>query len=339
LYGLAIALLVYILYFGHTAMGAQRWINLGFFAFQPSELAKLIIIISLAAMLHNRKIEALLDMLPLLALIGLPFLLIAKQPDLGTALIFIFIFFSMVILANTTSRLIFLLLSPVLSLVIFNIFPQFAHLAWIIYLVMLFAYLAVKKTPLFDTFCFMTVNVVIVWVAPLFWHFLKPYQQERLLVFIDPQIDPYAQGVRYHVDKSITAVGSGGIWGQGWMHGALSHLQYIPVQNSDFIFSVIGEELGLWGGFLIMLLEGTIVYRGIRIATLAKDSFGAMLAAGIAAYFLFQTVINLGMTMGIMPVVGIPLPFVSYGGSALITCLCAAGLLQSINCRREKLFF
>jgi len=335
-----VALLAYILFFGHVAQGAQRWIDLGFFAFQPSEAAKLMMIVSLAALLSKKEaISSLRDLFPFLCLVGVPFLLIARQPDLGTALVFMFIFFGMLLMANATARLIFLLFSPVISLVVYYVFPQGGHVLWFVYLIGLFAFLASKKTPLLDTFVFLSLNIAVIWVAPLFWHLLKPYQQERLLVFINSNVDPLAMGVRYHIDKSVTAVGSGGLWGQGWLQGALSHLQYIPVQNSDFIFSVIGEELGLWGCSLILFLLGILVYRAVRIGTLANDNVGGLLAIGIASYFLFQIFVNVGMTMGMMPVVGIPLPFLSYGGSALVTNLSAIGLLESIAWRREKLFF
>ena len=340
LYGLSLALLLFVLFFGHSSQGAQRWINLGFFVFQPSELAKLVIIIAISGLLSkNKEINTLRNLFPLLALVGVPFLLVASQPDLGTALVFIFILLTMLILANVTNKLLFMFFSPLLSLIIFYSFPQWHRLIWFVYLIGVFAYLASRKTSLFDTFICLFLNIVIVFIAPLFWGFLHPYQQERLLVFISKDIDPYAQGVRYHIDKSIVAVGSGGLLGHGFLKGPLAHLQYIPVQNSDFIFSVIGEELGFWGSSIILFLLGTIVFRAIRIAQIAEDNFGSLLASGIGGYFLFQIFINMGMTMGIMPVVGIPLPFLSFGGSALVTNLAAVGLLQNIACRRGKLLF
>ncbi|MFH1428870.1 MAG: rod shape-determining protein RodA [Candidatus Margulisiibacteriota bacterium] len=340
LYAGMIGLLVYVLHFGHTSQGAQRWVNLGFFVFQPSEAAKLIVIISLAAVLSRQKsIDSFKKLLPSMVLVGIPFILVAKQPDLGTALVFIFVLFGMLVMARATGKLLFLLSSPFISLGLYYLFPQGYHVIWILYIIGLFAYLASKKTPLVDTFLCLLMNVCIVWVAPFFWQLLKPYQQERLMVFIKTDIDPMAQGIRYHIDKSVTAVGSGGFWGQGWLNGALSHLQYIPVRNSDFIFSVIAEEFGFIGSSLVLFLLGTVILRGMKIASQANDFFGSLLAAGISSFFLFQVFVNIGMTIGIMPVVGIPLPFLSFGGSALVTDLCAIGLLGSIIYRRNKLFF
>jgi rod shape determining protein RodA len=340
LYILICAFLLYVLYYGHASQGAQRWINLGFFSIQPSEIAKLVMVITLAAVLHKK--EALMrntHLLPAIILAGIPFILIASQPDLGTALVFIAILFSILIAAQTSGPLLFALFSPILSLAIFFGLPYFYHAAWIIYLVVLMTFFIRNKMPWIDILVYMFLNIGIVFVLPHFFNFLKPYQQERLTVFINPHVDPLAQGVRYHIDKSITAVGSGGLWGQGFMSGALSHLQYIPVQNSDFIFSVIAEELGFLGAGLMITLLGLVVFRALKIAQTANDSFGSLLAIGIASYLLFQIVVNIGMTLGLMPVVGIPLPLVSYGGSALVTNLAAIGLLQSISCRREKLFF
>ncbi|MFC1478882.1 rod shape-determining protein RodA [Candidatus Margulisiibacteriota bacterium] len=340
LYTGMIGLLVYVLYFGHASHGAQRWVNLGFFVFQPSEAAKLVVIIALAAVLsRQQKIDSFKALLPSLLLVGVPFIMVANQPDLGTALVFIFVLFGMLVMARATSKLLFLLSSPFISLGLYYLFPQGYHAIWILYIIGLFAYLASKKTPLADTFICLLMNVCIVWIAPFFWQLLKPYQQERLMVFLKMDIDPMAQGIRYHIDKSITAVGSGGLWGQGWFSGALSHLQYIPVRNSDFIFSVIAEEFGFIGSSLVLFLLGTVIIRGIKTASAANDFFGSLLASGISFYFLFQVFVNIGMTLGIMPVVGIPLPFLSFGGSALVTNLSAIGLLGSIAYRRNKLFF
>jgi rod shape determining protein RodA len=341
LYILMMGTLLIVLFYGHSAQGAQRWINLGFFVFQPSEMAKLIVIISLAALLSWRKqpIKSLWDLMPYAMLVGIPFLLIAKQPDLGTALVFIFMFLAMLVLTKTSSDLLCLMASPLLSLAIYHFLPGGFHFFWGVYLLGFLWITSQRKIPWFERLVFLAINIGAVWVVPMGWHFLKPYQQERLLVFIDPSIDPLARGIRYHIDKSVTAIGSGGLWGQGWLQGGLTHLQYIPVQKSDFIFAVIGEEFGLLGGIFVFALMGTLIYRSFRIAQTANDPFGSLLAVGIGAFFLVQSVINIGMTVGVMPVVGIPLPFLSFGGSALVTNLAALGLLQSITCRREKLYF
>ena len=333
-------LLLYVLFFGHYSQGAQRWINLGSFIFQPSEPAKLVIIIALAAILRKQQeIISITQLLPSLILISIPFLLVARQPDLGTALVFLGIYIGMLIMANTSSKLLLLFLSPLVSLAIFVFFPYQHYVVWILYLIILAMVMIHNKTPLFDIIVIMALNLLVVIIVPYFWQLLKPYQQNRLMAFANPNIDPLAQGIRYHVDKSVTAVGSGGIWGHGWLKGPLSHLQYIPVQNADFIFSVIAEEIGLWGSSIVLFLLAVLSQRTIKIASIANDYFGSLLAAGIASLFLFQILVNIGMTMGIMPVVGIPLPFLSYGGSALVTNLAAIGLLENITCRCEKLIF
>jgi rod shape determining protein RodA len=286
-----------------------------------------------------RKVKTLSDCFPLLVMVGIPFLLIAKQPDLGTALVFMFLLLAMLLFKGENTVLLLLILSPVVSLIVFYKLSWLFHVVWVGYLWGLWWWMSSQKTPWLDRVVFLLLNVSIVWMGPHLWHALKPYQQERLMVFIDPSIDPLAQGIRYHIDKSMIAIGSGGIWGEGWMKGALSHLQYIPVQKADFIFSVVGEEFGFIGCGIILFFLVVIIARSIRIAMTANDSFGSLLALGIAAYFLFQAMVNIGMATGIMPVVGIPLPFVSFGGSALVTNMACVGLLESITCRREKLFF
>jgi len=344
IYSIGLIILLYVLFWGHASQGAQRWINLGFLAFQPSEMAKLIIIIALASLLNQKKeISSFADIAPLTIIVAIPFLLIAKQPDLGTALVFIFIFLCMLLMVKTTSKFIFMLFSPVISLFLYLVVPIVfiykVSLSWGIFMFCLVLFLIIKRTNIIDISLTVIINTVTVYIFPSLFNLLKPYQKERMLAFINPQIDPFAQGIRYHIDKSITAVASGGLWGQGWLKGALSHLQYIPVQTSDFIFSVIAEETGFIGSILVISLLMIIIYRGIKISREANDYFGSILAIGITSFFLFQIIVNIGMTIGIMPVVGIPLPFISFGGSALITNLAAIGLLESIHCRREKLFF
>ena len=284
-------LLILVMLVGQTALGAQRWIALGPISIQPSEFSKLIMIIALAAMLEKRggKINTITDLAPVATYVGVPFLLVLKQPDLGTSLVFLAIFFGMVFVAGV--RLCLLL----------GIFG--AGLA----------------------------------AMPVLWHFLKDYQKMRIMVFMDPNVDPLGAG--YHIIQSKIAIGSGMLFGKGLFGGTQSQLNFLPENHTDFIFSVVGEELGFVGCAILLLLYLVVLWRGIRIAQDASDMFGRLLAVGITSMIAFHVLINVGMTMGIMPVTGIPLPLMSYGVSSLTTNIMAIAILLNIQLRRQKLLF
>ena len=269
-------LLLLVMLVGQTALGAQRWIALGPISIQPSEFSKLIMIVALAAMLEKRggRIQTLTDLAPIAAYVGVPFLLVLKQPDLGTSLVFLAIFFGMVFIAGVRLRLLFGILGTGLA------------------------------------------------ALPVLWHFLKDYQKMRIMVFMDPNVDPLGAG--YHIIQSKIAIGSGMHFGKGLFGGTQSQLNFLPENHTDFIFSVVGEELGFVGCAVLLLLYLVILWRGIRIAQDASDLFGRLLAVGITSMIAFHVLVNVGMTMGIMPVTGIPLPLMSYGVSSL---------------RRQKLLF
>ncbi|WP_346355918.1 rod shape-determining protein RodA [Azotosporobacter soli] len=291
LYGLNLVMLLAVMFVGHSALGAQRWIQIGPINLQPSEFSKLIMIIALAQMLEDRKggLNQWRDILPIFLYVGIPFILVLKQPDLGTALVFMAILFGMIFVAGINGRL----------------------------LMMLFGGATV--------------------LMPIFWHFLKDYQKMRLSVFIDPNVDPLGSG--YHIIQSKIAIGSGMLLGKGLFGGTQSQLNFLPENHTDFIFAVIGEELGFVGAALILVLYLILLYRGIKIASTAKDDFGTLLAVGITSMLGFHVLVNVGMTAGIMPVTGIPLPLMSYGVSALTTNLMAIGLLLNIYMRRQKIMF
>ena len=267
-----LVLLVLVMLVGQTALGAQRWIALGPISIQPSEFSKLIMIIALAAMIEKRdKIDSIVDLVPVAAYVGVPFLLVLKQPDLGTSLVFLAIFFGMVFAAGIRLRL------------LFGIFA--AGLA----------------------------------AMPVLWHFLKDYQKMRIMVFMDPKI----------------AIGSGMLFGKGLFGGTQSQLNFLPENHTDFIFSVVGEELGFVGCTVLLLLYLIVLWRGIRIAQNASDTFGRLLAVGITSMIAFHVLVNVGMTMGIMPVTGIPLPLMSYGVSSLTTNIMAIAILLSAFVQRS----
>ena len=283
-------LLILVMLVGQTALGAQRWIALGPISIQPSEFSKLIMIIALAAMVEKRgKIQSLADLAPVAGYVFVPFLLVLKQPDLGTSLVFLAIFFGMVFVAGIRLRILFAIFGLGLA------------------------------------------------ALPVLWHFLKDYQKMRIMVFMDPNVDPLGAG--YHIIQSKIAIGSGLLFGKGLFGGTQSQLNFLPENHTDFIFSVVGEELGFVGCTVLLLLYLIVLWRGIKIAQNASDTFGRLLAVGITSMIAFHVLVNVGMTMGIMPVTGIPLPLMSYGVSSLTTNIMAIAILLNIQLRRQKLLF
>ena len=291
LYLFNVVLLVAVMVAGHSALGAQRWIMIGPISIQPSEFSKLIMIVSLAAMLDDKigKINTLRDLLPIAAYVGLPFFLVMKQPDLGTSLVFMAIFFGMVFVAGIRLKL------------LGGIFA------------------------------------VGIAALPVLWHFLKDYQKMRIMVFLDPNVDPLGSG--YHIIQSKIAIGSGLLFGKGLFEGTQSQLNFLPENHTDFIFAVVGEELGFVGCSILLLLYLVLLWRGVQIARDAGDTFGRLLATGITSMLAFHVLVNVGMTMGIMPVTGIPLPLMSYGVSSLTTNIMAIAILMNIQLRKQKLLF
>lgn len=291
LYVVNLVLLVAVMLFGHTVLGAQRWIQLGPVSLQPSEFAKLIIIISLAARLSDKvgKLETLGDLLPIAGYVAVPFLLVLKQPDLGTSLVFIAICVGMVFAAGVNLKLL-------------------------------------GKIFLAGLAC-----------LPVLWHFLKDYQRMRIRVFLDPNIDPLGSG--YHIIQSKIAIGSGQLFGKGLFEGTQSQLNFLPENHTDFIFAVVGEELGFVGAATLLLLYLVVLWRGMVIAKEASDPFGMLLAVGITSMLAFHVLVNIGMTTGIMPVTGIPLPLMSYGVSSLTTNILSIALLLNIHIKKQKLLF
>ena len=291
LYWINIVLLLAVMLFGHSALGAQRWIQIGPVTLQPSEFSKVIMIVSLAALLEDKvgKLNTLQDLLPIALFVGVPFLLVLKQPDLGTSLVFIAIFLGMIFAAGVNLKLL---------------------------------------GGLFG---------VGILASPILWHFLKDYQKMRILVFLDPNVDPLGSG--YHIIQSEIAIGSGQLFGKGLFEGTQSQLDFLPENHTDFIFAVVGEELGFIGAAFLLVLYLILLWRGIRIAQDASDTFGMLLAVGITSMLAFHVLVNIGMTMGIMPVTGIPLPLMSYGVSSLTTNIMAIALLLNIYMKKQRLVF
>lgn len=288
LYGFLLLLLVAVLLVGKTSMGATRWLDLGLFSVQPSELMKIVIIVTFARFFNNYHVHDGLSVRDLafpLLLLAIPAALIMKQPDLGTAILLILIAISIAF---------------------------YVGLRW--------------STVL----TFVLVTIPMCWIG---WnHLLKPYQKSRLLNFIDPERERLGSG--YHIIQSKIAVGSGGFWGKGYLKGTQSQLRFLPEQHTDFAFSVFAEEWGFLGVLVLITLYISLVIWGLNIARRCNDRLGGLLAVGVTAMLFWHTIINIGMVIGLFPVVGVPLPFFSYGGTTMITSMVGIGILQSISMRR-----
>lgn len=291
IYALTILSLILVYGVGRVSFGAQRWIDLGIFPLQPSELAKVLLIIVLAKFLADRQedLKRLPYFLLSLLYVAIPMVFIYIQPDLGTAIVLGVSWFTMVLMAGVRLR----------------------HLA------------------------IMALAGLI--ASPLLWYSLQGYMRERIFVFFDPQRDPLGAG--YNINQARIAVGSGGLLGQGFARGSQVQLHFLRVRHTDYIFSVLGEELGFVGVVLLMLLFLVVIWRILRVAEMARDTFGQLIACGIATVVAFQAIANIGMNIGLLPASGVPLPFVSYGGSALIALLIGEGVVQNIIIRHKRLEF
>lgn len=291
LYGITLFLLGIVHLFGDISMGAQRWLKFGGFNFQPSELAKLTVVILLAKYFSNKSADDVSlrakefgiphGLLLPFVFAAIPMGLIIQQPDLGSGMLILFIFFIMLYLSSVRLRYIIIFLAAILAF------------------------------------------------APLLWHFLRDYQKDRLLVFLNPNIDPLGAG--YTIIQSKISIGSSGFWGKGWLSGPQNQLHFLPESHTDFIAATFVEEHGLLGATLLMLLYYLLIRQGIKIAARTTDDFGKLLAYGISMMLCAQVFINIAMNMGLAPVVGIPLPLMSYGGSSVLVTFIALGILANID--------
>ena len=310
-----------------TAASTKSWLMIaGRRIGQPSELAKVTVVLMLARVLASKKDapKTLAELWRPSLVVGIPWLLIMRQPDLGSGLVFIGIFFGMLYWAGVSWPLLLLIASPVVSLV-----GAFSTWLWGVWFFLLLFLVWRYRPYLMEGIALVVANVVMGVVAPLLWEQLAPYQQKRLLVFLDPNIDARASG--YHVIQSIVAIGSGGWFGKGYTLGTQKRLAFLPAQHTDFIFSVVGEELGFIGVTLALSLFLLLLLRTIRIAARANDSFSSMVAIGLASSWFVHVVINVGMTLSLMPITGIPLPFFSYGGSFMLASWLSIGILMRIS--------
>lgn len=301
LYFCTIGLLLLILVIGRTIAGGKRWLQLGPVNFQPSELAKIIVILVLASIIERNKddIKHLNGFLKTLGYVLLPFCLIILQNDLGTSLVLIAIYMGMYFVGEGNTKLMLFFFGSIFLIVVLLIV---SHI-----------YLGTEMV------------------------FLKEYQLNRIIVFINPGIDPY--GIGYNLIQSKIALGSGKLTGKGLFNGTQNQLEFIPENHNDFIFSVIGEEFGFFGVLVVILVYLLLLWQIFNVAAHARDDYGRLVATGIGVMFFFHVLENIGMTMGLMPITGLTLPFISYGGSSMVISLFAIGLVININLRRKKINF
>ncbi len=326
LYGLTVLSLVAVRLIGTSALGAQRWLSIGGINLQPSEFAKLTAILLLAAVLDKNQIERPINLLKPLGVISIPWILVFLQPDLGTSLVFGALLLTMLYWSGMPIEWVLLTLSAVLTAILAGILPVTLFL-WI----PLTGFLAYRSLPYRKLFTGITMSLqgLIAIATPWLWmHGLKDYQRDRLVLFLDPTKDPLGGG--YHLLQSKVGIGSGGLFGTGLLNGELTKLRFIPEQHTDFIFSALGEEMGFLGTMLVVTSFLLLIVRLLTIAREAHTDFESLLVIGIATMLMFQIVVNIFMTIGLGPVTGIPLPFMSYGRTALLVNFISLGLCLSV---------
>jgi rod shape determining protein RodA len=331
LYAISILLLIVVLAFGTSRMGARRWIDIGPLQFQPSEIAKIATIFVLARYFDHAKIDLrrVRWWLPPLAIALVPFMLVAKEPDLGTALSFPAMLVVMYFWSGMPAASLLLGLSPVFNVALFF----FTGTVW--WFAGLFvAILAFARPRLSVLLAMLALNGVVAYELPHLWNHLHDYQKRRIETFIKPEGDPYGAG--YQIIQSKIAIGSGGVLGKGYLKGSQKALAFLPMRHTDFIFSVVGEELGFLGALTVVILYGVTILRGFRLAAVARDGFAGLMTIGVVTALFFTIMVNMLMTVGWAPVTGIPLPFLSYGGTALIVNCIQIGLLQNVALRRRE---
>ncbi|MCH9008509.1 rod shape-determining protein RodA [candidate division KSB1 bacterium] len=328
LYGLSVILLVVVLFVGKGA-GTRRWIALGPAWIQPAEFAKIGTLLALSRYLSNehRKLDNLRELTVAFAIAFVPLALVMKQPDLGSALVFLALILPVLHWAGLSPAILFVLLAPLASLL-----SAFNYYSFLIVMILLSVTFLLCQRGLTFFLVNFIINIGVGILTPIVWNLLKEYQKNRILTFLGLVRDPH--GLGYQVIQSKVAIGSGGLLGKGFLDGTQTHLRFLPEQHTDFIFCVIGEEFGFIGVFLVLALFFYLVVKGIRISTSVKSKFSSVVVFGATIIFLFQIFVNIGMTVGIMPVTGLPLPFLSYGGSSLLANLILVGLI--LNASRKR---
>ncbi|MDZ7332175.1 MAG: rod shape-determining protein RodA [candidate division KSB1 bacterium] len=330
LYFLTIFLLILTLVI-NRGNPVARWLPIGSFQFQPSELAKISVVIFLARYLaeEKRDLNKFKDILIAFVIVLVPALLIVNQPDLGTSLVFFAIVLPILFWAGLPSFYLFIILTPFITMISsFNFYTYFLAMALIIVVLLLF-----KRKILLSSLVIIA-NIVMGIITPMLWNQMREYQRHRILTFLGLEMDP--KGLSYQVIQSKVAIGSGGFWGKGILKGTQTQLRFLPEQHTDFVFSVVGEELGFIGSSIVLILFLFLLLRAIYIAAKVRNKFSGLMVIGATAVLGFHIIINIGMTVGMMPVTGLPLPFLSYGGSFLLVSMSFVGIIINASIRRFR---
>ncbi len=326
IYSLSILSLIAVRLVGTSALGAQRWLSIAGVNIQPSELAKITAIIVLAAVLDRHQITSPIHLLKPLVVILLPWILVFVQPDLGTSLVFGAVLLTMLYWSGMPVEWVLLALSAIFTAIFSGLFP------WVLIIwIPLMGFLAYRSFPKRWAWSILVMGfqALVAWLTPWIWiQGLKDYQRDRLVLFLDPAKDPLGGG--YHLLQSKVGIGSGGLFGTGLLQGQLTKLRFIPEQHTDFIFSALGEETGFLGSMLVIIAFLLLIYRLLNVAREARTNFESLVVIGVATMLMFQVVVNIFMTIGLGPVTGIPLPFMTYGRTALLVNFIAIGLCVSV---------
>jgi rod shape determining protein RodA len=331
LYGISILLLIAVLVVGSSAMGAKRWLEIGPIKFQPSELAKIATVFVLARRFDDRKLNLtrFRDWFPPVLITLVPFVLVAKEPDLGTSLAFPVILVAMYFWAGMPPGQLLLGLSPAFNVALFFLTGT---LLW--FGLAFAALLALARPKWTSLLLVLAINGAVAYEVPHLWNHLHDYQKRRIETFLNPGQDPHGAG--YQIIQSKIAIGSGGALGKGFLRGTQKGLAFLPMRHTDFIYSVVGEELGFLGALTVVILYAVVIVRGYRLALITRNGFASLMAVGLVSALFYHIMVNILMTIGWAPVTGLPLPLISYGGTALIVNCVQLGLLQNIALRRQE---
>ncbi|MDH3214899.1 MAG: rod shape-determining protein RodA [Candidatus Krumholzibacteria bacterium] len=331
IYAVCVVALTLILFTKGTQT-TERWIALGPMRVQPSEFMKIALLFTWGRVLsgHFSPGDRLRKTLIVFGVSLVPFLLVLKQPDLGTAIVFFVMLLPVLYWRGFKGRQIFLILSPIVASLLIIHSEEITKNSWPfgVFIVIIFVVAYLRRSHLLESISLVAANVGVGLILPVFWGTLKTYQQKRILNFLDPDSDKLGAG--WQVFQSKIAIGSGGISGKGYLEGTQKALEFLPAKHTDFVFSVLGEEMGFVGAILVLMVFAVLISRALAMAVKVKSQFSSTVCVGIAAYFFFQVFINVAMTTGMAPVTGIPIPFLSYGGSSLVVSCFFIGFL--LNC-------
>ncbi len=338
IYTISMLTLILVLFKNSGTGLARRWLQIGLIRFQPSEFAKVAVIMALARYLSGRrsKWNAKHFLIPM-AMVLAPMILVIREPDLGTSLVFGSVLFPMLYWSGMKFSDLLFILSPVVNVFCVIIWAVSGeYIPWAAFIVSFTLLAIISRLRLSNVIILILVNVAVGVGASYSWDRIHDYQQKRIIAFFNPGLDPTGTG--YQIIQSKIAIGSGGAFGKGFLRGTQSRLDFLPAQHTDFIFSVLGEELGFIGCFSIIGLFLFLIWRGVRIASAVQSKFSSLMAVGLVSMILFHVFVNVGVTMGIMPVTGIPLPFISYGGSFMVINMLSMGLLLNVSAHRHEYY-